>query len=605
MAKKKIAALLIAAAVAAGGWALPARVSAAENDGTAVTWQQDETENSEQNLDEEAAVQEQSGTSENETPAVTIPGEDNEQEPEEKLPAGWVKQEDGSWKYRKEDGTMAASEWITHLNRRYYLNADEIMCTGLSMVNGKLYYFESWGGAGYKGWKKVGGAWYYLNEDGSVKTNEWFVHDKRTYHVDENGVMSTGLQKIDGTLYYFESWGGAGFQGWKKVGGTWYYLNEDGSLRTNQWFVHDKRTYHVDADGVMSTGWQTIDGVDYYFESWGGMRVNAWAAKGSDWYYMDSNGTPKGEGWLLYDKNWYYLRQDGKMMHSEWLWYDNNWYYLQSWGGMYKSQWVTIKGATYYFRSWGGIYKNGWQEVDGKTYYFRSWGGIYKDTYIDGYYVDKNGVRRNSKNICVAINAGHQRRGNSEKEPIGPGSSTYKAKVASGTCGVATGINEYELNLAVSLKVRDILEERGYDVYMIRETHDVNISNSERAKLAAQNGSDILVRVHANGDSNQSVYGALTMAPSSRNTYLSGDVISKSQKLSQKMIAAFCKDTGAKNRDVIYTDSMSGINWSTIPVTIIELGFMSNPSEDRLMATEDYRNKMAQGIADGIDAYYE
>ena len=178
MAKKKIAALLIAAAVAAGGWALPARVSAAENDGTAVTWQQDETESSEQNSDEEAAVQEQSGTSENETPAVTIPGEDNEQEPEEKLPAGWVKQEDGSWKYRKEDGTMAASEWITHLNRRYYLNADEIMCTGLSMVNGKLYYFESWGGAGYKGWKKVGGAWYYLNEDGSVKTNEWFVHDK-------------------------------------------------------------------------------------------------------------------------------------------------------------------------------------------------------------------------------------------------------------------------------------------------------------------------------------------------------------------------------------------------------------------------------------------
>ena len=387
--------------------------------------------------------------------------------------------------------------------------------------------------------------------------------------------------------------------------GSLYYCYADGTYATGITTLPNEETYLFALDGTLKTGWQTIDGVDYYFESWGGMRVNAWAAKGSDWYYMDSNGTPKGEGWLLYDKNWYYLRQDGKMMHSEWLWYDNNWYYLQSWGGMYKSQWVTIKGATYYFRSWGGIYKNGWQEVDGKTYYFRSWGGIYKDTYIDGYYVDKNGVRRNSKNICVAIDAGHQRRGNSEKEPIGPGSSTYKAKVASGTCGVATGINEYELNLAVSLKVRDILEERGYDVYMIRETHDVNISNSERAKLAAQNGADILVRVHANGDSNQSVYGALTMAPSSRNTYLSGDVISKSQKLSQKMIAAFCKDTGAKNRDVIYTDSMSGINWSTIPVTIIELGFMSNPSEDRLMATEDYRNKMAQGIADGIDAYYE
>ena len=492
MAKKKIAALLIATVIAAGGWALPAQVSAAENDSTAVTWQQEETEYS----DETTAVQGQSGDAENETPAVSDTDETGKaKETEENLPAGWVKQEDGSWKYRKEDGTMAAGEWITHLNRRYYLKADEKMCSGLEMVDGTLYYFESWGGAGLPGWKKVGETWYYLNDDGSVKMNEWFVHDKRTYHVDANGVMSTGLQNIDGTLYYFESWGGAGLSGWKKVGGTWYYLNADGSVRTNQWFVHDKRTYHADANGAMSTGWQTIDGVDYYFESWGGMRVNAWAGRGSDWYYMNQEGIKTGEGWLLYDKNWYYLDQNGKMLHDVWKEHDKNWYYFQSWGGMYKSQWATIKGATYYFQSWGGIYKNGWQEVDGKTYYFQSWGGICKDTYIDGYYVDKNGVRRNSKNICVAIDAGHQRRGNSEKEPIGPGSSTYKAKVASGTSGVATGINEYELNLAVALKVRDILEERGYDVYMIRETHDVNISNAERAKLAAQNGADIL-RVH-------------------------------------------------------------------------------------------------------------
>ena len=273
-------------------------------------------------------------------------------------------------------------------------------------------------------------------------------------------------------------------------------------------------------------------------------------------------------------------------MATGWKLIDDVYYYFDDQGAMYRNRFFEYDKNTYYVDADGKMASE-FEQIDGIWYYFRSWGGIYKDTYINGYYVDKNGVRRNSKNICVAIDAGHQRRGNSEKEPIGPGSSTYKAKVASGTCGVATGINEYELNLAVSLKVRDILEERGYDVYMIRETHDVNISNSERAKLAAQNGADILVRVHANGDSNQFGYGALTMAPSSRNTYLSGDVVSKSQKLSQKMIAAFCKDTGAKNRDVIYTDSMSGINWSTIPVTIIELGFMSNPSEDRLMATED------------------
>mgnify|MGYP001379804498 CR=1 FL=1 len=169
---------------------------------------------------------------------------------------------------------------------------------------------------------------------------------------------------------------------------------------------------------------------------------------------------------------------------------------------------------------------------------------------------------------------------------------------------MATGINEYELNLAVSLKVRDILEERGYDVYMIRETHDVisaipSVQNLPRR--TEQTFSCVYTRTAIRTVGLRSTHDG-----TEQQKYVSsGDVISKSQKLSQKMIAAFCKDTGAKNRDVIYTDSMSGINWSTIPVTIIELGFMSNPSEDRLMATEDYRNKMAQGIADGIDAYYE
>lgn len=204
----------------------------------------------------------------------------------------------------------------------------------------------------------------------------------------------------------------------------------------------------------------------------------------------------------------------------------------------------------------------------------------------------------------VAIDAGHQAHGNSEQEPIGPGASQTKAKVASGTTGRFTGIPEYELNLEVSLKLKEELLARGYDVYMIRETHEVDISNAQRAQMAAKEGADILIRIHANGSDNTSVSGALTMAPSLKNPYLSQELIEECQRLSQCVITSFCKVTGANNQGVYQTDEMSGLNWCSIPATIVELGYMTNNEEDENMATDAYQEEMVQGIADGIDAYY-
>lgn len=211
----------------------------------------------------------------------------------------------------------------------------------------------------------------------------------------------------------------------------------------------------------------------------------------------------------------------------------------------------------------------------------------------------------NSNGKKVAIDPGHQGHGNSEQEPIGPGASQTKAKVASGTSGRTTGVPEYQLNLDVSLKLRDELTARGYEVYMIRETNDVDISNAERAQAAAESGADILVRIHANGSDNTSVAGALTMAPSTSNPYMGGDLVAECQKLSKEVIGAFCEATGANNQGVYQTDTMSGLNWCTIPATIVEMGYMTNPDEDRKMQTEEYQNSMVQGIANGIDQYFE
>mgnify|MGYP002797674859 CR=1 FL=1 len=203
----------------------------------------------------------------------------------------------------------------------------------------------------------------------------------------------------------------------------------------------------------------------------------------------------------------------------------------------------------------------------------------------------------------VAIDAGHQSQGNAEQEPIGPGASETKAKVSSGTYGPASGLNEYELNLQVALKLRDELQARGYQVCMIRETNEVDISNRERAETAAAAGADILVRIHANGSEDPSVSGALTMAPSGENPYV-GSLAPACQELSRDILDAFCAATGASSQGVYITDTMGGINWSTIPVTIVEMGYMTNAREDLNMASGEYQQLMAQGIANGIDAYF-
>ena len=208
------------------------------------------------------------------------------------------------------------------------------------------------------------------------------------------------------------------------------------------------------------------------------------------------------------------------------------------------------------------------------------------------------------KKLTVCIDAGHQRYGIFDKEPNGPGSDVMKTKLAAGTRGVSTGIAEYQLTLDVSLLLEQELIARGYEVIMIRRTNDCPKSNAERAQEANASGADIFVRIHANGSENSTVSGALCCAPTRNNPFLPEQVIDNSIRLSRLVVDGLCDTTGARNRGLMSTDTMTGINWCEIPVTIVEMGFMSNPEEDELMATDAYREKIVQGIADGIDAYF-
>ena len=199
----------------------------------------------------------------------------------------------------------------------------------------------------------------------------------------------------------------------------------------------------------------------------------------------------------------------------------------------------------------------------------------------------------------IVIDPGHDLRANSETERIGPGSATRKIRDGGGTRGVVSGLTEAQLNLRVALRVRALLEKAGMSVVMTRtKTAGTSIGNIARARVANEAGAALFLRIHADGSNDPSARGTHTLYPSLRRGW-TDDVYGESKRAARVMQLELVRALRFPDRGLQERSDFTGFNWANVPVILVEMGFMTNPVEDRLLATTAYQRRAARGLCRG------
>ena len=200
----------------------------------------------------------------------------------------------------------------------------------------------------------------------------------------------------------------------------------------------------------------------------------------------------------------------------------------------------------------------------------------------------------------VVIDPGHDLRANLQTEPIGPGSSTRKIKDGGGTRGVVSGTTEAQLNLVISLRVRALLERAGVRVVMTRSrTAGMSIGNVARAGIANRAGAALFLRIHADGAASSAARGSHTLYPALRAGW-TDDIYGPSRSAARVVQSELVRTLGFPDRGLRERSDFTGFNWSNVPTILVEVGFMTNPTDDRALATEAYRKRAARGLCRGV-----
>ncbi|MET0741511.1 MAG: N-acetylmuramoyl-L-alanine amidase [Candidatus Nanopelagicales bacterium] len=177
------------------------------------------------------------------------------------------------------------------------------------------------------------------------------------------------------------------------------------------------------------------------------------------------------------------------------------------------------------------------------------------------------------------------------------------------TTGTATdaGYSEAAFNFDVALRARTILERRGARVQMTRGDNDgVGPCIDTRGRFAAEVGADAMLSIHADG-SDAGNRGFHVIQPAMRPGW-TDDILPASQHLGvavrDAMVAAGNRPANyAGSNGLTSRDDLGTLNWADRPTVMIECGNMRDPDEARALSSPDGRQRIANGLAEGITAY--
>jgi N-acetylmuramoyl-L-alanine amidase len=183
-----------------------------------------------------------------------------------------------------------------------------------------------------------------------------------------------------------------------------------------------------------------------------------------------------------------------------------------------------------------------------------------------------------------------------QTEPIGPGSSIRKIKDGGGAPG------EAPVALAIAKRTRALLQRDGYRVAMTRTGPTYAGGNTARARFCNVRRAALMIRIHADGSADPSQHGVKTLVPALHRGW-TDDIYARSLRAGRDVESALVRSTGAMNAGIIFRSDLTGFNWANVPAILVETGFMTNPTERRLLRSAAYQQKIARGLVAGAQEF--